>query len=326
MRDPRKQQMKRLSKWQIIGLCFTIMWIIGSIYVQYNNSVNTATTFSDASYKTCVQALEKKQIKDVSSCALQKQSDYETFVKNMWQNAIAVAIIPLPFYWMYGFIALTISRCFVHGSRQVIRIDELSKSKKVFAYFCYLYLGLSVFIVIVAAMHLYVDTKVPAQFGFRSSVNIYDDYVVAEGTWTRNSLIEDNGKMLFPLHTSKIICRRDKKSCIESKAIISTTGNGPYLMTDVNEYDVTSWTKDAIVYANYGACFTEIYTIDLNSKIVNSTEKFSANVPNPKYCEAPGSGHVDAKYKLDDGYTVYNKLTRDASPYLLRVIYSLFGN
>ena len=227
---------------------------------------------------------------------------------------------------MWGFIVLVVARCFVVGSKEVINISALTKFKKLFAYFCIAFSGMTVFVVSVVLMNIYVDMKVPVSLGFKSSVSVLDDYVTAEGTWTSSNLFENGSNIYLPQQTSKIVCNRDIKQCIESRAMISTSGNTPSLITEVIQYDIASWGKFAIVYFKSNLCFDEIYTIDLNSKTVNGTEKYSPNVPNKSYCKPPDKNYKEVVYKLDDGYSVYSKLRREASPYLLKIVYSLFGN
>lgn len=175
-------------------------------------------------------------------------------------------------------------------------------------------------------MNLYADSKVPASLGYETSVTILDGYVTAEGTWTSDKLIDKSSQILFPQQTSKIVCQLDKKQCVESRAMISHTANSPYLLTDLIEYEIKSWTKDSIVFVTGGICYDEIYTLDLNSKTVNGVEIFSNHAANDTFCTKPNASHINTTFRLENGYTVYTKLKREASPWLLKVVFSLFGN
>ena len=192
-------------------------------------------------------------------------------------------------------------------------------------YFCYGFSGLTVFFVSIVLMHLYADSKVPASLGYRTSVIVLDGYVTAKGTWTNDELFDKSSSILFPQQISKIVCRLEKRQCVESRAMISHTGGSASLMTDLIEYDIKSWTKDSIVFVTSGICYDEIYTLDLNSKTVNGVEKFSNHATNNKYCNQPEAGHVNTTFRLANGYAVYRKLKREASPWLLKIVFSLFG-
>ena len=97
-------------------------------------------------------------------------------------------------------------------------------------------------------------------------------------------------------------------------------------MTDLIEYEITSWTKDNIVFVNRNLCFDSIFNLDLNSKTLNGVEKFANNALNNNYCVKPDKNDSNVTYKLSDGFTVHQQLRGEASPWLLKVVYSIFGN
>lgn len=127
--------MKKFTKWQIIGLGLSLLWIISSLFYEYNSASNSAIKFSDWSYSTCVKNLEIKKITDLTSCNLKKQEDYSLFMKNIWNNAFVLAFLPLPFLWLYGFILLNLTRAIAIGSKVIFNLDGFSKVKKSFYYF-----------------------------------------------------------------------------------------------------------------------------------------------------------------------------------------------
>jgi hypothetical protein len=317
--------MKRISKWQLIGICLSVLWAVSSIYFVYGDFSERATSFSNFQFNTC-ENLEglKNQNNTTNECNSEKIEGYELFMQGVWSNAFTVALLPLPLFWLYGFIGLIVFRCYSIGSKEVINIPKLTISKKIFAYFCYVFVGFNLFVVVLVAMNVYRDTKVPVTLGYNKSITAVDNYVSAVGTWTSNNWNEKN-YIIFPQQTSKIVCERLKKQCIESRAIISHTGSTASLMADFIEYDLESWTKDTIVYSNTNICYKEIFTIDLNAKTINGVEKFLDN-GRKGYCKKPKDNYKEVVYRFEDGYTVYEKLKKEANPWLLKVIYSIFGN
>jgi hypothetical protein len=318
--------MKRINKWQFIGLLLSLSWLVGSLLYEYNSFTTAATKFSDWGYSICTKNLELGKVTDLTSCNLEKQKKFDLYMNGAWSNAFFLALFPLPFFWIYGFIVLNVSRAFSIGSKVIFNLDGFTKLKKSIYYFSYGFCYLTLFFFVVAAMNLYVTSKVPVSLGYEASVTVTDGYVTAEGTWTTNKLKDNSSTILFPQQTSKIVCRLEKRECIESRAIVSTTGDSPYLMSDLIEYDIKSWSKDSIVFVKSGICYDEIYTLDLNSKTVNGVEKFSNHAASNSYCVKPSSSHVNTTYRLDNGYAVYTRLKREASPWLLKVIFSIFGN
>lgn len=317
--------MHQLSKWQKFGLFLSIIWVVGAIYIQYGDSVSSATNIAELSFDTCITTSSDGVNNSSSNCAKLKQEKYDLFMKSAWTNAGIVAFLPLPFFWLYGFIALMTARCFRTGSRVVLDLSSLSKPKRYFAYFCYLYTALTVLFLILIAMNKHVDSKVPTYLGFETRIFEYDDFVSAEGTWVNGNSLETKSVFFSPHQTSKIVCRRSKATCFESKASIVFGGSNPSLNAELVEYEVKSWTKNSIVYSEQNLCSETIFTIDLNSKTVSGVERFSNNAPNKDYCLSKSS-KKNTVYKLENGYTVYNKLRKEASPYFLNLIFALFGN
>ena len=316
------------SRWKVVGIILSILWIIGSMYYEYSTAEISAKNFSEFSSNVCLKSIEINKSTNLAECSLKKQQDYNLWMRNVWPNAFSLAFLPLPFFWIYGFILITISRCFVNGSKNELNFQGLNKTKKLFYYFCFGFSGLTLFFCVIVVMNIYTDSKVPAQLGYKTSFIETQNTVVAEGTWTSTSDLPDGLKntILFPQQTSKIVCDKSEQRCFESKAMISHAGTSPYLMTDLIEYEITSWTKDNIVFVNRNLCFDSIFNLDLNSKTLNGVEKFANNASNNNYCVKPDKNDSNVTYKLLDGFTVHQQLRREASPWLLKVVYSIFGN
>lgn len=317
--------MQRFSKWQIIGLLLTFAWVVGAIYVQFSESISAASNLAKLSYDACISNSDALANSSPEKCTSLQQEKYELFMKGAWANASIVALLPLPFFWLYGFIALTTARCFKNGSNTVLNLSSFSKPQKWFAYFCFVYAALTVLFFILVAMNKHVDSKVPTYLGFDTRIFEYDDYVSAEGTWVNGNTLEPNATVFSPHQTSKIVCRKNKFTCVESKASIMFASSTPSLNAELIEYEIKSWTTNSIVYSEQNLCSETIFTIDLNSKTVSGVEKFANNAPNKNFCK-PSTTKKNATYKLENGYTVYNNLRKDASPYFLKLIFAFFGN
>lgn len=96
-------------------------------------------------------------------------------------------------------------------------------------------------------------------------------------------------------------------------------------MADVVDYDIQSWTQDAIVLRREDLCSLDIFTIDLNTKAVTGAGQ-PAN-QDSEYCKTYGN---DSKkewgFQLSKGFDVYWGLKQKARPFPLRVIQTMFGN
>ena len=85
---------------------------------------------------------------------------------------------------------------------------------------------------------LIVDRKVPVHLPSRIISNYENRYVIAEGTWT----IEGSSDA-FPLQTTTIRCRKDRKECVVAQGVIESSLN-VYLETD----PILEWTDSQLVF------------------------------------------------------------------------------
>jgi hypothetical protein len=230
-----------------------------------------------------------------------------------------VALAPIPFAWFAVFVLVYVVRAQVVGFRVVVPWKTLTRPKKLFVAFCCVCSALFVMVGIVAAMNLYVDTKVPVGMSsFQDLTKTPDGFVTVTGTWTRTDLTDDT--IANPLQTSKIECDKAANRCTEALASVS----GTTLMTDVVDYDIQSWTPDAIVMRKDDLCATEVFTIDLNTKAVTGAGHTTHETD--AFCAMNPSDQKNWTFQLSNGFKTYWELRRKARPLPLRVIYSVFGN
>jgi hypothetical protein len=321
--------MKRLSKWQWFGLALTLLWIFGSLYSQYSNSYDNAKLISDMAYRTCVEKQTEVQSLDLKICEAEKTKKFEEFINtsDVWTNAFTVAFFPLPFYWLYGYIFLVLGKSFFVGFRSVVNFETLSKTKKAFAYFCYVFFGFNVLFLILILLNIYVDYQIPVHMNTAQFYSAQDHgYVKVRGTWISNKGVDET-LTYSPLQISEIVCTQGypyEKQCIESKASVSTELI-TVLTAEIIKYDIVSWTPDTLIFKQSGFCYDQIYTIDLNAEVVNGVEKFTTDSPVPQSCKPPEKYAQPVTYRLEDGLKVYNDLRIKKRPWLLKVISSLFG-
>lgn len=316
--------MRKFSTVQIVGFFLSLVWVLFSIYSDYNKTETFARQISESEYERCIETQIKSNQPTSPSCLEQKKEKYETYSES-WSTHLAMALLPVPFFWLYGFILLTISRCFRYGSKSILDISGYGFWKKGFAYFCYLISFLTILFSVIAAMIAYQKFSVPV--GLSYSTSMYVDsahgYATAEGTWISHS---DAGKneMINPLQTSRIVCQIQYKECIEARAVVLMLHRGsPYLKAEEFRYEITSWNKDSIVFKDSsGFCFDKVYTYDLNSKTIVGVEKFSNGAF--KNCQRPEKWRRETTYQLVAGYPVEEELSAKARPWLLRVFFSLF--
>ncbi len=198
----------------------------------------------------------------------------------------------------------------------------LTPVRKLFVVFCALVSVASILFGIVVLLNLYVDTKVRVSPSpFVDVIKTGEDLVTVEGTWTRTDLTDDT--IANPLQTSKIQCSKAENRCTEALASVSEST----LMSEIVEYDIQSWTSDAIVLRKDLPCTTEIFTVDLNTKTVSGAgHRINEN---ELYCKSITKDQKERSswtYQLSNGFQIYWGLRQKARPLLLRIIQSIFGN
>jgi hypothetical protein len=171
-------------------------------------------------------------------------------------------------------------------------------------------------------MGIYAQNKVPVNFGFNKKIIHMAEYgyVEIEGTWTNNK------KDLYsepPIQTSLIKCDSKIKKCYESRAQISMFNSYPYLKANHIEYDITSWNKNTLVFSADDFCYVSIFTLNFNSKSLVGIKKFNDNKPVSDSCK-DHEKDADRFYRLEDGFEVRQELIRNANPWPLKILQSLF--
>jgi hypothetical protein len=309
----------KLSRWVWIGLLASLIWAVAAAVHNRNSDVKTAKQLSELAYKVCIFNKEVDHDSDLSSCIAKREKTAADLMEGSFGNAALLALGPIPFAWLAIFIGLYVIRAQIIGFRAVVPWKTLAPRKKAFVVLCCVGSGVLVLIGLVTAMNLYVDTKVPVGMSsFQDLTKTADGSVTVTGTWTRTDLTDDT--IQSPLQTSKIECDKAANRCTEALASVSGTA----LMVDLFDYDIQSWTPDAIVLRKDDLCTTELFTIDLNTKAVTGAGNFT-NETNA-YCARNQSDKKTWTYQLSNGFKTYWEIRQKARPLPLRVIYSLFGN
>lgn len=310
-----------LTKLQWIALLASLVWVLTSVNTSYNTRQSLANNFADSKFETCTENQIQNPPIDLKLCEGEKIAEYNLWMTDVLSNAYIDALLPLPFVWLYGFVALIFLRSMYVGYGAVVDFKSLSKVKKAFGYFCYFMTAALLFITLMFYLESQINQKVPARLGEKFRVWNYENrYVTVNGTWkSDNKRGESN--LIFPMHTAKIKCMKETKTCEEARANLSTS-EGRILMVEMKSHEIESWTNSSIVFKDRDTCLEKIYTIDLISQTVNGIEK----ITNAEGCTKQSKEYEPAAFRLVDGEVVYNELRKQNSPWLQRVIFSIFNS
>jgi hypothetical protein len=307
----------RRPVWLFIVL--SVIWATGAGIHTHNVDVESAENFAKFTYKTCAYAQAVNHDPDLSNCDAERARYLTTWMKGSDANVAVAALVPLPFAWLAAFILFFVVRAQIIGFRAVVPWPALTPFKKLFVVFCTLASVAAIFFGIIMVLNLYVDKKVPAGLSsFLDVITTGNDFVTVKGTWTRTDLIDDT--IPNPLQTSQIECDKAENRCTEALAYISDF----VLMSEVVNYNIQSWTANAIVLSRDFPCATELFTLDLNTKAVSGAGHW-INADDP-LCRMQEDHKSSWTYQLSSGFKIYWGLRQKARPLLLRVFQSLFAN
>ncbi len=313
--------LKRLNGWQCLGIVLSILWAIGAGIHTRNGDLEGARSFANLSYKVCTNEKLLKNDNDISSCEHERQANVAKWLKdgNSNANIAFLALVPIPFGWLAGFILFYFVRAQIAGFRAVVPWRALSKSKKLFVAFCAVASLAAILLCVMTTLNLYVDTKVPVSLSpFKDINKVGDDFAAVAGTWTLTDLADDT--IAYPSQTSKIECSKKERKCVEAKAYVS----GNLMSSDLVQYDIRTWTADSIVFVNEQECAETVYTIDLNTKTVSGAGHLTNQ--DTISCKMNFESKDHWSFLLTNGFTVYWEQRQNARPKLLRVVQAAFGN
>lgn len=223
-------------------IALSLVWAMGAGIHTRNADIERAENFAKFAYNTCTYGKEVHHDTDLSSCDAERAQNLKTWMEGSNANVAAAAFGPIPFAWLAAFILLYLARAQLIGFRAAVPWATLTRARKLFVVFCGLVSAASILFGIVMLLNLYVDTKVRVSPSpFVNVIKTGDNLVTVEGTWTRTDLTDDT--IMNPLQTSKIACSKVENRCTEALASVSEST----LMSEIVEYDIQSWTPDAIV-------------------------------------------------------------------------------
>lgn len=304
----------------LAGILISLSWSITAGISERNSNLKGAKAFSDLAYSNCAEAKSLAHDTNVSDCEAERQKNVEKWLadgKSNYNVAIA-ALIPIPLVWISGFILVYLTRIQIAGFRAVVGWSALSSFKKVVTSLCALILLFGILGAVTFVLNLYTDTQVPVSLSPFVDVNQTGETIYVSGTWTRTDLLSDT--IAYPLQTSKLQCFRDSMTCSEAKAYVSNN----LLETDLERYDVKSWTADAVTFEDEEMCATTLYTIDLRTKTVSGAGHSNQETT---YCKM---GDANSKKNwsllLTNGFNVYWQQRKNARPLVLKIVQSFFGN
>jgi hypothetical protein len=102
------------------------------------------------------------------------------------------------------------------------------------------------------------------------------------------------------------------------------TLSGNLLVSDLEKYDMQSWTDNAVVFTEEDECSKTVYTIDLNTKTVSGAGHLINQ--GTISCKMNFRSKENWSLLMRNGFDVYWEQRKNARPTLLKIIQAAFGN
>lgn len=310
---------KSLSTIVRLGIACSFLWALVAGMHDYNSTTKKAEDFVATSYNICLETSHN----DFSGCGKQKLNDYKVWTENRTENAIVIALLPLPFFWLYGFIFVRTYKIFRAGFSSEIKYGTLNTKAKTIVVFCIMVVSLTILMGILHIGNMYTDSKVPVRLSPFVDVEGYPldlakmSSLTLAGTW---EVKNDLGDLIdaYPIQASTINCYKDKMECWESRAI----ANDGSMTTQLFSYEIKKWTNTEVIFEDYNLCGNIVYSVNLvTKKVAGITQKTNEVQP----C-GPSNEFKAGHYELVNGYKVYWREHQKARPWFVRTIQGLFGN
>ena len=99
-----------LNNWQKYGAITSIVWMLSAGIFQYRANAKFIGQTSLSVYESCVATANKKNIFDSVNCEQQSNQMYTGLSPLASRGILEVALFPIFFFWIEGFILFRIFR------------------------------------------------------------------------------------------------------------------------------------------------------------------------------------------------------------------------
>jgi hypothetical protein len=105
-----------------------------------------------------------------------------------------------------------------------------------------------------------------------------EGYVIVDG-----KISENKGDYYDKFNVVKVSCDLSKKQCIHSIGGIFQVNKEsefpPLLNVKTEQYLITNWNKEILIYKDFGSCYETTFTLIRNTKTLTGVKKFSKKIP-----------------------------------------------
>ena len=102
--------MSKLNGWLRICIVLTVLWVL--VAGLYTNKMVTEQGMNTRSmiYNLCLNDNSHSKDFDYKNCSKRADEFYDSAVQNRLQDVLGIALIPVPIFWLIGFIIFRVYR------------------------------------------------------------------------------------------------------------------------------------------------------------------------------------------------------------------------
>ena len=102
--------MNKLNGWLRIGIVLSVLWVL--VAGVYTNKMVTDQGKSTRSliYSLCLNENAQSRDFDYKTCSKRADEFYDSAVQHRLQDVLGIALIPVPIFWLFGFIIFRVYR------------------------------------------------------------------------------------------------------------------------------------------------------------------------------------------------------------------------
>lgn len=102
--------MNKLNGWLRICVVLTVLWVLGAGLYTNKMVGDQGMKTSMVVYTLCLnQGAQSKEL-DAKDCSQKSNEAYDLAVQHRLQDVLGIALIPVPIFWLIGFIIFRVYR------------------------------------------------------------------------------------------------------------------------------------------------------------------------------------------------------------------------
>ena len=102
-----------LNRWQRIGVIASVIFVLWSGFSERSKQMESGQRIVGGNLDLCLNDTKSKPWE----CFAQRDKDFETFMAPNWENIGAVALLPVPIFWLFGWIVVRLYRWVKAGAK-----------------------------------------------------------------------------------------------------------------------------------------------------------------------------------------------------------------